>query len=143
MTHFKTITHNCIEAGSSQKRKPKSPMEGSLYSMSPIIRKINKAITMSLYTCCSCFRCSVTKSCPTLWDRMDYSPPGSSVHGISQQEYWSGVPFPSSEALSNPGIEPKSPALQADYLPTEPPGKSVCLLKCCQPAFEIGICSLG
>ena len=37
----------------------------------------------------------VTQSCPTLGDPMDYSPPGSSVHGISRQEYWSGVPLPS------------------------------------------------
>ena len=37
----------------------------------------------------------VTQSCPTLSDPMDCSPPGSSVHGIFRQEYWSGVPFPS------------------------------------------------
>ena len=43
--------------------------------------------------------------------------------GFSRQEYWSGFPFPSSEALPYPGIEPRSPALQADSLPSEPPGK--------------------
>ena len=43
--------------------------------------------------------------------------------GFSRQEYWSGVPFPSPEDLSKPGIEPKSPTLQADSLPSEPPGK--------------------
>ena len=43
-------------------------------------------------------------------------PPGSSVHGISQQEYWSGLPFPSPGDLLNPGIEPVSPALQMDSL---------------------------
>ena len=37
----------------------------------------------------------VAQSCPTLSDPMDCSPPGSSVHGIFQQEYWSGVPLPS------------------------------------------------
>ena len=37
----------------------------------------------------------VTQSCPTLSDPMDYSLPGSSVHGFSRQEYWSGVPLPS------------------------------------------------
>ena len=36
---------------------------------------------------------SVTQPCPTLWDPKDYSPPGSSVHGILQQEHWSGLPF--------------------------------------------------
>ena len=40
------------------------------------------------------------------------------------QEYWSGLPFPSPGDLPNPGIEPGSPALQADALPSEPPGKS-------------------
>ena len=37
----------------------------------------------------------VTQSCPTLSDPMDCSLPGSSVHGFSRQEYWSGVPLPS------------------------------------------------
>ena len=39
------------------------------------------------------------------------------------QEYWSGLPFPLSGALPNPGIKPTLPALQTDSLPTEPPGK--------------------
>jgi len=41
---------------------------------------------------------------------------------FSRQEYWSGLPFPSPEDLHNPGIKPGSPALQADNLPSEPPG---------------------
>ena len=43
--------------------------------------------------------------------------------GFSRQAYWSGLPFPSPGDLSNPGIEPRSPALQADSLPSESPGK--------------------
>ena len=43
--------------------------------------------------------------------------------GFSRQEYWSGLPFPSPGDLPNPGIEPGSPALQADALSSEPPGK--------------------
>ena len=43
--------------------------------------------------------------------------------GFSRQEYWSGLPFPSPGDLPDPGIEPGSPALQADTLPSEPPGK--------------------
>ena len=43
--------------------------------------------------------------------------------GFSRQEHWSGVPFPSPGDLPNPGIKPVSPALQADSLPSEPPGK--------------------
>ena len=42
---------------------------------------------------------------------------------FSRQEYWSGLPFPSPGDLPDPGIEPGSPALQADTLPSEPPGK--------------------
>ena len=44
--------------------------------------------------------------------------------GFSRQEYWSGLPFPSPGDLPNPRIEPESPALQADAVPSEPPGKS-------------------
>ena len=48
--------------------------------------------------------------------------------GFSRQEYWNGLPFPSSGDLPNPGIEPGSPALQADSLQSEPPlGKSTML----------------
>ena len=42
---------------------------------------------------------------------------------LSRPEYWSGSPFPSPGDLPNPGNEPRSPALQADYLPAEPQGK--------------------
>ena len=47
----------------------------------------------------------------------------SSPVKISRQKYWSRLPFPSPGALPDPGIEPKSPALQADSLQSEPPGK--------------------
>ena len=43
--------------------------------------------------------------------------------GFSRQEYWSGLPCPPPGDLPNPGIEPRSPALQAGFLPSEPPGK--------------------
>ena len=43
--------------------------------------------------------------------------------GFSRQEYWSGLPFPSPGALPNPGIEPRSPTLEADALTSKPPGK--------------------
>ena len=42
---------------------------------------------------------------------------------FSRQEYWSGLPFPSPGDLPDPGIEPGSPTLQADTLPSEPQGK--------------------
>ena len=63
-----------------------------------------------------CF-CLVAKLCLTLCDPMDCSPPGSSVHGILQREYWSELPFPPPGDLPDPGIEPQSPTLQANSLP--------------------------
>jgi len=47
--------------------------------------------------------------------------------GFSMQEYWSGLPFPSPGDLSDPWIEPMSPALAGGFFITEPPGK---LLRC-------------
>ena len=43
--------------------------------------------------------------------------------GFSRQEHWSGLPFPSPGDLPDPGVEPRSPALQADSLPSELSGK--------------------
>ena len=43
--------------------------------------------------------------------------------GFSRQEYWSGLPFPSPRDIPDPGIELGSPALEADALTSEPPGK--------------------
>ena len=43
--------------------------------------------------------------------------------GFSRQEYWSGLPFPSPRDLPDPGIEPRSPTLEADALTSEPPEK--------------------
>ena len=57
---------------------------------------------------------------------MDYSLPGSSVHGIFQAEYWSGLPFPPPGDLPNPGSEslsPVAPALGGGFITTEPSGK--------------------
>ena len=56
----------------------------------------------------------------TLWTVAHQAPPSM---GFSRQEYWSGSPFPSPGDLPDPGIKPKSPALQADALTSEPPGK--------------------
>ena len=64
-----------------------------------------------------------TQSRLTLCDPTDCSPPGSSVHGILQAKILSGLPFPPPGDLSHPGIEPGSPALEADSLLSEPPEK--------------------
>ena len=62
-----------------------------------------------------------------------FATPGTVAHqappsmGFSRQEYWSELPFPSPGDLPNPGIEPRSPRLQADALTSEPPGFSLFL----------------
>ena len=58
-----------------------------------------------------------------LCNPLDCSPPGSSVHGILQARYWSGLPFPSPGDLPDPGIEPASPALAGKFFTTEPSRK--------------------
>ena len=58
--------------------------------------------------------------------------------GFSRQEYWSGLPFPPPGDLPDPGIEPRSPALQADSLPPELQGKPPRL-----PQFGVQVCALG
>ena len=65
--------------------------------------------------------CLVGQSCLTLCNPMNIAcqPP----LGVSRQEYWSGLPCPSSGDLPNPGMKPGSPVLQADSSPCEPPGK--------------------
>ena len=64
----------------------------------------------------------VAQSCLTLFNTRDCNPPGSSVE-ILRQDYWSGLPFPSSGDLPETGIKHRSPALQAYSLPSEPPAK--------------------
>ena len=54
---------------------------------------------------------------------MDHSPPGSSAHGNCPGEFWGGLPFPSPGDRPNPGIQPRSPTLQADSLPAKTPEK--------------------
>ena len=67
----------------------------------------------------------VAQSCPTLCNPMNYSLPGSSVHGISQARILEWVDISFSRDLPNPGIDPKSPGLQADSRPSEPPTQPI------------------
>ena len=53
-------------------------------------------------------RALLLQSCPILCDPVDCSLPGSSVHGFSRQEYWSGLPCPPPGDLPEPGMEPTS-----------------------------------
>ena len=76
---------------------------------------------------CVCVCVLVTQSCPTLYDPWTVAHQAPLSMGFSRQEYWSGLPFPPPWDLPDPGIEPRSPALQADSLPSEPPGSSYVL----------------
>ena len=66
----------------------------------------------------------VTQLCLTLCDHMDCNPPGFSVHGILQARILEWVAISFARGSFQPGIKLRSPALRADSLPSEPPGKS-------------------
>ena len=70
----------------------------------------------------TCHFCSFTVPELVTWPHLTARQAHLSME-CSRQEYWRGQPFPSPEDLPNPGIEPESPALQVDPLPSEPPGK--------------------
>ena len=72
----------------------------------------------------------------TPWTIAHQAPPSME---FSRQEYWSGLPFPSAGDLPYPGIEPGSPALQADALPSEPPRNPIHRVLILIASFEIGI----
>ena len=76
----------------------------------------------------------IAQSCLTLHNPMDYSLPGYSLNShplskgfsrILEKEYWSGHPLPSAGDLPDPGIEPGTPVLQVDSLPSEPPVRNL------------------
>ncbi|CAI9176906.1 unnamed protein product [Rangifer tarandus platyrhynchus] len=97
----------------------------------------------------------VAQSCPTLCDLMDCSCQAPLSTEFFRQEYCSGWPFPSPGDLPNPGIKPRSPALQAISLPSEPPMfKSIngisalkekipetCSVSC--PCKKVAVCKSG
>ena len=85
------------------------------------IRDHTETVLLNLLRDFVCVGCSVMSDSVI---PMVYSPPGSSVQGIIQAEYWGGLSFPLPRELPNPGIKPRSPVLQADSLPSAPPGKS-------------------
>ena len=69
--------------------------------------------------------CLVAQFCVTLCDSMDCSPPGSSLHELSQAKIWSRLPFPTLGDLHHPGIEPTPPtpsALASRFFITGQPG---------------------
>ena len=90
-----------------------------------ICRNIRKPFR-ELMEMCRC-ACSVAHSCLTVWDPMDCSLPGSSVHEIlSRYEYWDGLPFLPPGDLPDPevkSVSPEAPALDSRFLTTKPIGK--------------------
>ena len=76
----------------------------------------------SLFSCVKVKLLSLVRLFVTPWT-VAYQAPLSM--GFSRQECWSGLPFLSPRDLPDPGIKPGSPALQADALPSEPPGKPI------------------
>ena len=76
----------------------------------------------------ACVHTKSLQSCLTLYNPMDCSPPGSSVHGILQQEYWTGWPCPPPGDLPDPGIERTSlasPALAGRFFTTSNTGEAL------------------
>ena len=69
--------------------------------------------------------CLVAQSCLTLGTPQTVTCQAPVSMGFSRQEYWSEFPFPSPGDLPDPGIEPRSPALQVGSLPTELQGKPI------------------
>ena len=66
--------------------------------------------------------CLVTQLCLTLCNPRTIAHEAPLSMGFSRPEYWSGLLFPSPGDVPNPGIEPRSPTLQVDSLPSETPG---------------------
>ena len=87
------------------------PIVSSL-SMTCVLRN-SVLVTLGLALC-------AFQSCPTLCNPMNCNPPGSCLWEFPKQEYWSGLLFPSPGDFPDSGIEPGSPTLQADSLPSEP-----------------------
>ena len=85
--------------------------------------------SVSLYASCCCF-CLVAQSVSN--SLQPHRPQPATLlcpWGFSRQEYWSRLPFPSPGDLPNLGPKGRSHALQADSLPSKPPGKSICRLR--------------
>ena len=86
-------------------------------------QSLKEQIKSFLYT--SAAAAKSLQSWPTLCDLIDCNLPGSSVHGFSRQEYWSGLPFPSPGDLPDPRIEPTSPALAGGFFTTSHLGSPI------------------
>ena len=86
---------------------------------------VSLCVCVCVYVCARTYAHmhALTQSCLTFCDPMDCSPPSASVHGILQARILEWVAIPFSRGLPDPGIKPEPLVLQADSLPSEPPGK--------------------
>ena len=72
---------------------------------------------------CLCLCVLVAQSCPILVTPWTVAHQTPLYMEFSRKEYWSGLSLPSPEDMPNPEIKPRSPTLQVDSVPSEPPGK--------------------
>ena len=113
-THTHTHTHKevQIQIHKTSKEMEIKTEEGFNWSFINLIVKSKRKVKMKSLCCVRLFA--------TPWNVAHQA---SQPMGFSSQEYWSGLPFPSPGDPPHPGIKPRSPALQVDALPSEPPGK--------------------
>ena len=90
--------------------------------LKPLAKPRGKEVWVTRQEGCLC-ECLVTQLCPTLSNPWNVAHQAPLSMGFSRQEYWSGLPRPPPSNRRDSGSEPLSPALQADSLPSEPPGK--------------------
>ena len=107
---------------------------------------LNQIVQQPILTCvcvCVCVCVLVAQSCRlfvTPWTVAHQAPLSME---LSRKEYWSGLPCPSLGYLPDPGIEPWSPALQVDSLPSDPPGKPNINLNKCNFSWQKFYASTG
>ena len=94
--------------------------KGQICIKGPICIKGHAVLILGSVLCCA-YSLSCIQLFVTPWTVAHQAPLSM---GFSRQEYWSGLPCPPPGDLPNSGIETRSPALQGDFLLSEPPGKS-------------------
>ena len=123
-----TLTCFCYKTLPVSEGLPTISPLGSLWSLLKLVMRVGKSwLSPSHWRrhfTFSAIVASLSVVCPTLGSPMDCNPPGSSVHGILQARIREWLPCLPPEDLPYPGIKPVSPALQADSLPSEPPGQA-------------------
>ena len=113
----------------SREAKIPPALESLQYHWCSICSHLPLLASVSLYASCCCF-CLVAQSVSNSLQSHRLQPANLLCPwGFSRQGYWSRLPFPSPGDLPNLGIKGRSHALQADSLPSEPPGKPICLLR--------------